>query len=131
MYEWKENSNGNFVYAMGSDGVMTVFKAAGGGWKGIYDGANTKGTYETAEEAMRVMETAVLEGKANLLGTDPGWQRANDGGYYWVSRFGALSVKPAKSGKWYISRMGEVIDGVWCDTALAAMRRAEVIHGVQ
>lgn len=131
MYEWKDNSNGNLVYGMGSDGVMTVFKAAGGGWKGIYEGATTKGTYNTADEAMRVMETAVLAGKPSLLSRDPGWQRAKDGGYYWVSRVGALSVKSAKSGKWYISRMGEVIEGVWCDTALAAMKTAEVIHGLQ
>ena len=131
MYDWQEKSNGNFVYAMGSSGVMTVFEVDGGGWKGIYDGATTKGTYDSPEEAMEAMEAAVLEDRSSLLAEPTGWQQSKDGGYYWISRFGALVVKQARSGKWYISVTGQLIKGVWCDSAVAAMRKAEAIHGVQ
>jgi hypothetical protein len=36
MSEWRENSNGNYVYVIETDDVMTVFERAGL-WFGVYD----------------------------------------------------------------------------------------------
>ena len=126
MSDWRENENGNFIYPMGSDGIMTVFAAVNGGWKGVFDGSVTKAVFDTAEDAMAVMEAAVLENQRHLLtAMNLGWTRAKAGGYYRRTKQSILSVKVARSGKWHLSISGTLVKELWCDSAQDAMRQGD------
>lgn len=117
MSSWQENLNGNYVYPMRNDGVMTVYQK-NGDWKGIYEGKVTRGSFDTPEEAMDVMERAILYGEHDLLEEmDSGWRRDKNGGYYRRCKLGILTTKQARSGKWYVAISGELIENQWCNSA--------------
>jgi len=129
MTNWTENENGNFVNVIDTDEVMTVFKKTGSDeWSGVYDGKFLKGSYDTPEEAQDALERFVFNGDTQLAKAYPtGWQASKKGGYYKRSANGIVSVKQAKSGKWYIcSNQGLVLKNNWFDTAEEAMQKANV-----
>ena len=66
MSDWRENSNGNFVYVIDTDDVMTVFERAGL-WFGVYDNRFIEDGLSTPEKAMAFMEMAVLNEQLHLL----------------------------------------------------------------
>lgn len=128
MSEWKENSNGNHVYVLDADDVMTVFQRDGN-WFGVYDNRFTPGSYETAEQAMEIMEMAVLNERLDLL-IDPkpvlvGWRKTKAGGYHRIRQGFTLTVKQATSGKWYLIKDQELVQGKWFDTADEAKREGD------
>lgn len=117
MSSWQENMNGNYTYPLRSDGVMTIY-SKNGDWRGIYEGRGTRGSFDTPEEAMDIMERAVLYGESHLLKEmDSGWRRDKNGGYYRVSKAGLLSIKQARTGKWYGSISGRLVKDQWFDSA--------------
>ena len=62
MSEWNQNANGNYIYKIGPDDIMTVFKKkSGDGWGGVHDGEFLKGTYDTPEEAQKAMCSIPLD----------------------------------------------------------------------
>jgi hypothetical protein len=122
MSEWNENANGNYIYKIGADDIMTVFKKkSGNGWGGVRDGEFLKGTFDTAEEAQKAMEEFVFEFNTNLaapISSNTGWQESKKGGYYKITEAGITSVKRAISGKWYVVTASRgVLEGHWFDTA--------------
>ena len=127
MSSWSQNAKGNYVYVFGQDDVMTVFlKRDESGWQGIYNGQITRGTLDSPEEAMQVMEQAVLYNEAGLLvhmgPTDSGWLPAKKGGFYRNCGRGLLTVKQAGTGSWYCSNDGRPVKDQWFKTPDAAMR---------
>ena len=48
MSDWIQNSNGNYVYVLDSDDVMTVYKN-NGEWFGVYDGRFTECAFKNPE----------------------------------------------------------------------------------
>ena len=130
MSQWNETANGNFVYVIEKDNLMTVFKRkSDDGWGGVYDGSFLKGEFDTPEEAQKAMEEFVFEGNDNLaskpiqLNT---WLKTKKGGYYKTSEDGTISIKKASSGKWCIvsSKLG-LIENQWFDTAMEAKEKAD------
>lgn len=128
MSDWIQNSNGNYVYVLDSDDVMTVYKK-NGEWFGVYDGRFTECGFKRPEQAMTLMCRAVLDDCLHLLvkKTRPqtGWRKTKTGGYHCVRRTGILTVKQAKTGKWYLVVDQALVQGRWFDTAEDAMREGD------
>jgi hypothetical protein len=125
MLDWYESSNGNYVYSLSKGDVMTVYKKKDGNWGGIYGEGHLHGSYDTPEEAQKLMERWVIDGDLSLA-TSPkiGWRKSKIGSYYKTVIGGMASVKQAKSGKWFISIRGNLVKDVWLDSAEEAMKKA-------
>jgi hypothetical protein len=128
MSEWRENSNGNYVYVIDTDDVMTVFER-NGEWVGVYDSHFTEEGFQNPEEAMTLMEKAVLGDRLDLLEKrNPipvGWRQTRKGGYHCVRRDRTMTVKQAKSGKWYLVINQTMVQGKWFDNADEAKRQGD------
>jgi hypothetical protein len=128
MSDWIETNNGNYVYVLDTDEVMTVFHRDGK-WSGVYDNRFTDGRFETAEEAMALMEKAVLGNRLDLLikwNPPPvGWRKTKTGGYHIVRKDCTMTVKQAKSGKWYLIVGQTMVQGKWFNTAEEARRQGD------
>jgi hypothetical protein len=128
MSEWRENSNGNYVYVIDTDDVMTVYQR-NGEWYGVYDNRFTEEGFQNPEEAMALMEKAVLGDRLHLLvKKNPmtvGWRETKKGGYHCVRRDRTMTVKQAKSGKWYLVINQSMVQGKWFDTADDAKREGD------
>jgi hypothetical protein len=128
MSEWRENSNGNFVFILDTDEVMTVFQR-NGEWLGVYDNHFTEEGFQSPEEAMALMEKAVLGDRLDLLEKrNPmpvGWRKTKKGGFHCVRRDCTMTVKQAKSGKWYLVINQTMVQGKWFDTAEDAKRQGD------
>ena len=120
MSEWRENSNGNHVYVIDTDDVMTVYER-GGEWFGVYDSCFTPEDFKTAEQAMALMEKAVLGDRLDLLvkksPTPTGWRKTKSGSFHCIRQGYTLTVKEAKSGKWYLVINQTMVRDKWFDTA--------------
>jgi hypothetical protein len=128
MSEWIENSNGNHVYVIGSDDYMTVYQR-NGEWFGVYDSRFIEDGLRTPEQAMDFMEKAVLGDRLDLLvkrkPMPTGWRQTKNGGYHCVRRDRTMTVKQAKSGKWYLVINQTMVQGKWFDTADEAKRQGD------
>jgi hypothetical protein len=128
MSDWFETENGNYVYVLDSDEVMTVFKR-NGKWSGVFDSRFTEDGFETAEEAKAFMEKAVVGNRLELLMKQKpfpvGWRKTKSGGYHIVRRDCTMTVKQAKSGKWYLIINQTIVQGKWFDTADEAKRQGD------
>jgi len=126
MFDWLENSNGNFVHVFGDNDLMTVYKDENSdGWKGIYDGNLLIGSYDTPEEAQDAMER-FIEGDTKLVMKLNGSGRSKkDGNYYQRTRQGITKIKQATSGKWYITVNGIPVKDLWLNTEDEAIRKAK------
>ena len=128
MSEWRENSNGNYVYVIDADDVMTVY-LRNGEWFGVSDNHFTEAGFNSPEEAMALMEKAVLDDRLDLLEKrNPmaiGWRHTKSGGYHCVRRDRTMTVKQAKSGKWYLVINQSMVQGKWFDTAEEAKRQGD------
>jgi hypothetical protein len=128
MSDWLENSNGNYVYVIETDDVMTVY-LRNGEWFGVYDNHFTEEGFQRQEEAMALMEKAVLGDRLDLLKKrNPmtvGWRETKKGGYHCVRRDRTMTVKQAKSGKWYLVIHQSMVQGKWFDTADEAKREGD------
>jgi ferredoxin-NADP reductase len=128
MSEWLENSNGNYVYVIGSDDFMTVYERHGE-WLGVYDSRFIEDGFNNPEEAMALMEKAVLGDRLDLLvkrkPMPTGWRETKNGGYHCVRRDRTMTVKQAKIGKWYLVINQTMVQGKWFDTADEAKRKGD------
>ena len=128
MSEWRENSNGNYVYVLDSDDVMTVYER-NGEWFGVYDNRFTEDGFSDPEPAMALMEKAVLDDRLDLLvkrtPMPTGWRKTKSGGYHCVRRDHTMTVKKAKSGKWYLVINQTIVQGKWFDSADEAKRQGD------
>ena len=128
MTEWLENSNGNYVYVIDKDDVMSVYKR-NNEWFGVYDNRFTEEGFQNPEGAMAMMEKAVIGDRLDLLEKkNPmpvGWRETKKGGYHCVRRDRTMTVKQAKSGKWYLVINQTMIQGKWFDTADEAKRQGD------
>ncbi len=128
MSEWRENSNGNYVYILDSDELMTVYQRDGD-WFGVYDNHFTGDGFKKPEETMALMEKAVLGDRLDLLvkrkPQPTGWRKTKSGGYHCVRRDHTMTVKQAKSGKWYLVMNQSMVQGKWFDTADEAMYQGD------
>lgn len=128
MFEWHENSNGNYVYVIGTDDVMTVYQR-NGEWFGVYDNHFTEEGFQNPEEAMALMEKAVTGDRLDLLvkrvPMPTGWRKTKTGGYHCVRRDRTMTVKQAKSGKWYLVIDQTMVQGKWFDNADEAKRQGD------
>ena len=128
MCEWNENDNGNYVYVIDSDDVMTVYEL-NGQWFGVYDNRFTDVGFKTAEQAMTVMENAVLEDRLEILvernPRPTGWLKTKSGGFHCHRDGGTMTVKQAKSGAWYLVVNQTMLQGKWFKTAEEAKRQGD------
>ena len=126
MSNWSENQNGNFVYVIDTDEVMCVFpNQTFGGWTGRLNDTFLKGSYDTPEEAQEAMEKLVFEGQSSLGKTaTSSWKPAKKGGFYRQNANGIVTVKQARTGKWFVTYNGEMIQGRWFDTLEEAKQLA-------
>ena len=126
MSDWRENKKGNHVYVIDTDQVMTVFRRADGSWAGVYQDEFTKGSFDSAQEAMRTMEP-ILDGDTSMLQRrGSGWVRNKDGEGHHIRREGRIaSVRRSRSGSWYASVDGRLLEGRWFKTDQEAKREAE------
>jgi len=127
MSEWRENSNGNYVCVFGAE-IMTVFER-NGEWFGVYDNHFTEDGFDDPEQAMALMDEAVLGNQLDLLvkrtPMPSGWRKTKSGGYHCVRRDHTMTVKQAKSGKWYLVINQTMLPGKWFDTADEAKRQGD------
>jgi hypothetical protein len=128
MSEWRENSNGNHVYVLDTDEVMTVYQR-NGDWFGVYDNRFTNEGFNAPEQAMALMEKAVLGDRLDLLvkrtPVPTGWRETKKGGFHCVRRDRTMTVKQAKSGKWYLVINQTMVQGKWFETADEAKRQGD------
>jgi hypothetical protein len=128
MSEWRENSNGNYVFVLDTDEVMTVYQR-NGEWLGVYDSRFIEDGFKNPEQAMGLMEKAVLGDRLDLLVNrkpmPTGWRKTKKGGYHCIRRDQTMTVKQAKSGKWYLVINQTMVQGKWFDTADEAKRQGD------
>lgn len=124
MFNWIENSNGNYVCVFGENDLMTVFENRNGKWSGIYDDKILKIPHESPEEAMEAMERFYLGAIELAEKINRGWQTAKKGGNYKKNNKGTVTIKEAKSGKWYITVNGRPVKDLWLNTEEDAVRKA-------
>jgi hypothetical protein len=128
MSEWRENSNGNHVYVLDTDDVMTVYQR-NGDWFGVYDNRFTDDGFQNPAGAMTFMEKAVFGDRLDLLvkriPMPTGWRETKKGGYHCVRRDRTMTVKQAKSGKWYLVINQTMVQGKWFETADEAKRQGD------
>ena len=128
MSEWRENSRGNHVFILDNNEVMTVYQRDLR-WFGVYDSRFTEDGFDNPEKAMALMEKAVLNGELNLLvkrqPTKVGWHKTKTGGYHCIRRDRTLTVKQARTGKWYLVVDQNLVEGRWFTTAEEAMRQGD------
>jgi hypothetical protein len=92
-----------------------------GEWGGVWNGASDrqprvlKAKYEDADRVIELMDQAIVEGAESSLWWEPAltWRKTKDrkGWYCKVAGGAVASVKQAKTGSWYASRMGEAMLG--------------------
>ena len=124
MSEWRENHNGNFVYV--DDGVVTtVFQGSDGEWYGIRDGKITDEGFADAESAREAIDAEEVEFCEMVGSRDTGWLTAKKGGFYRQSAGGIATVKQARSGKWYVTVNGRMVEGHWLNTKDEAIKLAD------
>ena len=127
MNEWRENANGNYVYALGREDVMTVFKRDDGDWAGVYQDRVTWGVFDTAEEAMAVMDP-ITDGDLSMLKPSEyhGWTATKDGKGYFKRQSGLLATaKRTTRGSWFVTVNGDLWEGQWFKTADEAKRAVD------
>ena len=128
MSDWRGNSNGNFVYVIDTDDVMTVFERAGL-WFGVYDNRFIEDGLSTSEKAMAFMEMAVLNEQLHLLvkrtPITTGWRSTKTGGFHCHRNGGTITVKQATSGAWYLLENQTMVQSKWFKTAEEAMREGD------
>jgi hypothetical protein len=128
MFDWRENSNGNYIYVLDSDEVMTVYQR-NGEWFGVYDSRFIEDGFKTPVQAMAFMEKAVLGDRLDLLVKSApmpaGWRKTKKGGYHCVRPNHTMTVKQANSGKWYLVINQTMVQGKWFDTADEAKRQGD------
>ena len=128
MSEWRENSNRNYVYVIDTDDVMTVY-LRNGEWHGVYDNHFTEEGFQNPEQAMALMEKAVLGDRLDLLvkrkPTPTGWRKTKSGGYHCVRRDRTMTVKQATSGKWYLVINQTLVQGKWFDSVDEAKQQGD------
>jgi len=115
MYDWIQNSNGNYVHVFSEGDLMTVYEQ-NGLWKGIYDGNLLIGSYDTPEEAQDAMEQYITGATNLVMPLNSSGRSKKDGNYYQKNKNGVYKSKQAKSGKWYITRDGVILDNLWLDS---------------
>jgi len=78
---------------------------------------------------MELMEKAVLGEQLDLLvmraPMRTSWRKTKSGGYHCVQHGRTLTVKQAKSGKWYLVINQTIVEGKWFNSAEEAMRSAD------
>ena len=130
MSEWRETSNGNYVYVLGTDDLMTVFKRADL-WFGVYDSRFIEDGLSTPEKAMELMEKAVLNEQLHLLvkrtPLPTGWRPTKKGGFHCNRNGGTMTVKQARTGMWYLIVNQSIVQGKWFKTAEEAKRQGDQI----
>ena len=128
MFDWRENSNGNYIYVLDSDEVMTVYQR-NGEWFGVYDSRFIEDGFKTPVQAMAFMEKAVLGDRLDLLVKSApmpaGWRKTKKGGYHCVRPNHTMTIKQANSGKWYLVINQTMVQGKWFDTADEAKRQGD------
>jgi hypothetical protein len=128
MSEWRENLNGNYVYVIDTDAVITVYQR-NGEWFGVYDNHFTDDGFKNPDEAMTFMENAIFGDRLDLLvkrtPMPSGWRETKKGGYHRVLRDRTMTVKQAKSGKWYLVINQSIVQGKWFETADEAKRQGD------
>lgn len=124
MFDWIENNNGNYVCIFGEDDLMTVFENKNGKWSGIYDDNLLKVPHSSPEEAMEAMERFYLGATELVQKINSSWDTAKKGGKYKQNSQGTVTVKQAKSGKWYITVNGILVKDLWLDTKEDAIIKA-------
>jgi hypothetical protein len=75
------------------------------------------------------MEKAVLGDRLDLLvkrtPVPTGWRETKKGGFHCVRRDRTMTVKQAKSGKWYLVINQTMVQGKWFETADEAKRQGD------
>lgn len=94
-----------------------------GEWCGRNGDRRLSANFDTPEEAIVAMERMLDGEEFGTKEIQHGWQRTADGNYYMRTPDGAMSVKKAKSGKWYVRLNGKPVPGLndrWFDSAQQA-----------
>ncbi len=124
MSDWRENLKGNYVHV--DDGVVTtVFKGSDGDWYGIREGMITEEGFDDAESAMEAIDNDHVEFCEMTAPRDTGWVPAKKGGFYRQNAGGIATVKQARSGKWFVTVNGSMIEGHWLNTKEEAIKLAD------
>jgi hypothetical protein len=124
MSDWREKENGNYVYV--DDGVITtVFRRADGDWYGIRDTFITEKGFGSAESAMDAIDGERVKFSERIKLRYTGWRAAKKGGFYRQAAAGIVTVKQARSGKWYVTVNGRMIEGQWLNSKAEAIKLAD------
>lgn len=141
--DWKETTNGNWVLIDTGDLIATVHSTENG-WGAIWNGAadgirgrRLKVKFQSAEEAMRIVESAIAEGERSPRWEEmkTGWKKTKKGNGYYRKHGGVtISVKQAKSGSWYAVnmhglRLGQANRTTWFPTAEQAREAVAAFLG--
>lgn len=141
-YEWKETANGNHVCIHDDDLVATVF-SKGGEWQIIINGEGgisrivAHESFDDPEDAQERAEAVLWGAESDLVFIPPKdasttWQTqktvANGSPTYGRKLNGqGVSVKKAKSGKWFYIIHGSAPQG-WFGSAEEAMKAFDAKH---
>lgn len=124
MSEWREKENGNYVHV--DDGVITtIFRRADGEWYGIRDALMTEKGFGNPDSAMDAIDGERVKFSERVQPRYTGWRAAKKGGFYRQTAAGIVTVRQARSGKWYVTVNGRMIKGHWLNTKEEAIKLAD------
>jgi len=127
--DWTENNNGNYVAEDEDYEKITVFIDKTGQWRGIREERITEFGYPTAEEAMSAIEKNQVDFvRIRVRADTTDWRPAKKGGFYRLRHDQIITVKQAKSGSWYISIQGKLVENRWFQTSEEAARCADSLY---
>jgi hypothetical protein len=130
MSEWREISNGNYIYELDTGEHMTVFEK-NGRWFGVFDYRFTEDSFKAPQQAMTIMEQAVLRGNLHHLSfktqRDTDWRSTKSGGFHRRRQGVTFTVKQARSENWYLVIGQTLLKDHWFASAEEAMRRGDLL----
>jgi hypothetical protein len=81
--------------------------------------------FDAAESAMEAIDDEQVEFCEMVNPRDTGWLPAKKGGFYRQNAAGIATVKQSRSGKWYVTVNGRMVDGHWLSTQEEAVKLAD------
>ena len=85
----------------------------------------TEEGFDDPESAMEAIDEEEVEFCEMVGPRDTGWLPAKKGGIYRQNGGGIATVKQARSGKWYVTVNGRMVEGRWLNTKEEAIKLAD------
>lgn len=116
MTDWHVSSKGNFT-TFDYGHRYTVFRTRDDVWQVAHELGFSRQAFDCADQAKAAVEDHVRGvDQLDFRLINHGWKEAKKGGYYRRTMLCIETVKQSKTGSWYVTVNGELLEGQWFDS---------------